>query len=493
MRRPVDSLSRGGAEDSDPARVEGASIEKKKGNNKMGDGADRKGEGLSAGWLAAAFVALLLAGFAYLCYIYYYRPAAPGPGAARPDVGRGTGKGEGRPAAPELGRYTAGEILDKGRNRYEQGRIEDLERLLEEMEGMPRIRRPSPARAKFLFLRARAHLARGGVEEAAADVKEGLGMTADPSVRADGLVVRSTIRRAGGNVTGADEDLGEAARIYEEKLNSPLLACEALKLRAKERTLAGNLTGSLEDLDRIYKLSYDSGDRRRAAGALLLKSRVQRAAGDRLGAIKTLDPAIAFFASEEGRDPRTLARAYKDRAELRLELGVPSGAVRDLDRAIELFRGEAADPRLAVECLQAKAGLFVHREKHGVAVKVLGEALKIYESDLDDPLGLARVLAMIGESKFELRRFEEAREDFDRALGIVEKTGDRRAKAQILIGRSRLAYETGTLEESLGDIEEAVRILRTEVEDSYLLKRAENIEKQVEGIMEQRKKKGRTP
>jgi tetratricopeptide (TPR) repeat protein len=158
---------------------------------------------------------------------------------------------------------------------------------------------------------------------------------------------------------------------------------------------AGRPEVALPDLDAYLAKKPTHGE------ALLIRSRVRAALGDRTGAIADLDVALANL-------PRPTPEDYLEKARLEAAVGIAgkSAALKTLDTGIA---GLGPAPALIIEAISLEAAL-------GRYDAALARIDALHENQRSQPRWLARR----GDLLVEAGRLRDAREAYERALDALE-------------------------------------------------------------------------
>jgi tetratricopeptide (TPR) repeat protein/transcriptional regulator with XRE-family HTH domain len=168
--------------------------------------------------------------------------------------------------------------------------------------------------------------------------------------------------------------------------------------------------------------------------------------------------AIALQAAQHLNDRPSGANALTDIGDVRRLTGDYTGAARDLEEALGIYRD------LGDRLGQANALTFLGGVRRGTgdflaAARDLEEALGI-SRDLGDRLGEASALTHLGEVRRHAGDYAVAVQGLEEALGIYRDLGDRHGQANALTFLGGVRRETGDSPAAARDLEEALGISR---------------------------------
>lgn len=200
----------------------------------------------------------------------------------------------------------------------------------------------------------------------------------------NGDIVAQEINTPGGSVSKNKKSNQDKARDYYFSGN--------------KKAKSGNYKGAIYDYTNAINLCPDYGDA--YLGRALMKDNIE----DYSGAIADYDKAINMNAKESNSDYDTQSlQIFMERASLKNYVGDYQGAIKDYDSVIELY------PKY----YQA----YVSRaDTKYMAQDYLG-SLSDYNKALDiNPSSHSEVFFKRGNSKYNLKRYEDAAEDYTEAI-----------------------------------------------------------------------------
>jgi len=267
-----------------------------------------------------------------------------------------------------------------------------------------------------------------------------------------------------------DDALHLSARSKAEagKLNDPKEVAKAVQLMGKIHSRAGNLAKGTECYEEFLRISRESGDKYDICTGLSLLGLNIEEMGNPGEALVLYDEAIGI--AKELGSKKELARSYNNKAivyekqgdypeadrfytssyDISLEMGdvVSSSislmnianiygksgkldeALHMLDRVLAL--GEGMDEQNRSFAVANIGAIFNSKGEFGLAVKHLQQAEDIAWS-IGVPMLAALFITVKVSALLELKRFEEAAENIERALPILIEGGDNETTAQIRI------------------------------------------------------------
>ena len=159
---------------------------------------------------------------------------------------------------------------------------------------------------------------------------------------------------------------------------------------------------------------------------------------------KAADQALAR--GEQEGSSLLMARALVFRGMARFDLGDPSAANTDFERAKELYT-KGADKRGMAEVLYTTAYAMYHQGKMEEARKYYQEARDTYH-DLGDRAGESAMLFNLASVAGEEGKLDAARKGFEEMLTLSREIGDRQQEATALGNIGKLFYDQGKLLEA---------------------------------------------
>ncbi len=210
-----------------------------------------------------------------------------------------------------------------------------------------------------------------------------------------------------------------AEDIDEELVDQPLIRAEMHVVVGRTYGRLNEFGPSVEHLERareIYAAHHEESHPDRLSAALDL-SGTHRYAGEHERAAEIMDETLAVFA-EHGEDTSAYADHLTERALLAIQLGDFHGALAHAEHALDL-RGSGADSEIGIATLMAR-----------------------------------------GQARRRNGQFEDALEDFDRVLAVLEQHPDsyHEMRLSVLNSIAIIRRESGELEEAERLYREAIRL-----------------------------------
>ncbi|MEQ1566372.1 MAG: tetratricopeptide repeat protein, partial [Myxococcota bacterium] len=240
----------------------------------------------------------------------------------------------------------------------------------------------------------------------------------------------------------------EAAEVrhggYFAQLGSPA-ALRALDRRGgTERWRA--LVREVDNLTAALRRAIGRDDGETAAGCALALDVVLSSHGPVQAAVEVLEDALEL-------GPR--------RAELRVALGralTETDRFAEADRVLGLALADAADPRQRAAALHARGVLELQTERVADAERTLSAAAELYHA-AGDTAGQAMVLRDLGVATWHLGRVDQAVGRFEQALRLAREARSRRAEALVTANLALVHTDTGDLEQALAFHHRALAVL----------------------------------
>ena len=271
-------------------------------------------------------------------------------------------------------------LFERGQNAHAHG---DLLKALEFYEEAIKVR---PEFAEAEFQRGNALVALGGVRLTEAES----GFRRAIEIRKDWSLPYSAL---GSLLVRLNRD-SEAESFLRQAIKLDAQSSLALRMLADVRLRAGDAKEALELARRA------TNDKEAPVSTWLLRAMAERATGDKVGALASLDHALQI-------DPLNLS-ALLERAEIRIAIADNENAISDLKAAEPLIKGEkasfsrlAAAYELAGKPEEARrvarsvglAGLDrPEGDAAGAALKVAGTPEEIEAANSDDPIAARKAL-----------------------------------------------------------------------------------------------------
>ena len=148
------------------------------------------------------------------------------------------------------------------------------------------------------------------------------------------------------------------------------------------------------------------------------------------------------------------ADALTDLGGVRLLAGDPPGAIRDLQRALDLY-AQLGDRRGRANALTELGQARVSSGDHAGAVRDLQEALDLYHA-LGIRLGRARALTRLGYIRHMTGDYPGAIRDYAESLDLHREIGARLGQANNLTRLAHVLQSTGDYPGALGNLQEAL-------------------------------------
>jgi CHAT domain-containing protein/tetratricopeptide (TPR) repeat protein len=218
----------------------------------------------------------------------------------------------------------------------------------------------------------------------------------------------------------------------------------------------GALREAVELDARAAALSREAGDVRGESDAHAVAASILWQLGEMETGHAEMSKAVEL--RKQLGDPRALAMAYNDRGLFQEDLGNSVGALEDLERARELA---APLPRPGLQALILHNIAFTHQglKEYERALELYRESQRLAERCRTPPRFWTSTIDTIGMVLLELRRYDEAEEQFRRALEERRATGDRRAQAITLTHLGWVYGDTRRLTEAERAHREAIVLL----------------------------------
>jgi tetratricopeptide (TPR) repeat protein/transcriptional regulator with XRE-family HTH domain len=198
------------------------------------------------------------------------------------------------------------------------------------------------------------------------------------------------------------------------------------------------------------------GDRLGQANALNDLGRVRLLTDDFTGAARDLEEALDLYRGAGNRLGQ--ANALNDLGRLRLLTDDFTGAARDLEEALDLYLG--VGNRLGrANALTNLGDMRRLTGDYPAAARDLEEALGIYR-DLGNRLGQANVLTNLGIMRRLTGDYPAAARDLEEALGIYRDLGNRLGQANVLTNLGIMRRLTGDYPAAARDLAEALASYR---------------------------------
>jgi tetratricopeptide (TPR) repeat protein len=208
----------------------------------------------------------------------------------------------------------------------------------------------------------------------------------------------------------------------------------ALENRAKAKTTLRNpdWRGAVADATRVIDLDP------RQAGAYAIRGRGRAGLNDLPGALRDLNRALEL-------NPALSGEAYIDRAEVKAALRDYKGAVADFDRGLEIEVNSLRGPRFVAAAFSNRANA---RAKLGDS----SGALRDYDEAVKRVPDFAEVYYNRGSERFNLKDFEGAKADFTRCIELKPEFPN------AYINRGGVFFRQRNLDEALADYNRAIEV-----------------------------------
>jgi tetratricopeptide (TPR) repeat protein len=264
----------------------------------------------------------------------------------------------------------------------------------------------------------------------------------DPTAEADAFRAAGVVERARGNADAAADAFIRALEQY--------LTTENLQPAVRVLDLLGQLYSDLGDFDRAdestresIRLANEIGDREGEANARTTRAFLFFHRGDHDAAINDTQAALAIFSELEDR--AAMAILVGNLGYVHSLRGDVDEALRWWTRALALYR-ELGDHEAANNVLIALADAELDRGEHRAAAELLREGLRFRPEDL-------RLLARRASVNWYAGRYEEAIADFNAVLEAEPSTGEAYS------GRGQIFAAQSRYEEALDDLDRALELL----------------------------------
>lgn len=213
------------------------------------------------------------------------------------------------------------------------------------------------------------------------------------------------------------------------------LAIRVDELEARVAEARRDTDGAVRVLQRLTVQAKASGDRHRAATAMLRLANIRMDAGDNAAASALIDEAEVLVRPDG--NTRTMGLVHLAAGRMLYKMGASEESCSRLDKALDLLSG-SRDFAERAETLFFKGARLVGLGRRADAAEVFQEGIALCES-FGFARGLAGHLANLGVCLARLGREEEGQAAIQRSLAIREGMGDRRGVAHALTALADLA------------------------------------------------------